>query len=157
MAEASDLTGKKVLIVEDDPLLHTLLSDKLQQLREKGVEVTPCMNAEEGLQKAKEVHPDLMLLDLVLPGMTGFELLEELRKDPALQTAPVIILSNLSADGDKERAKKLGVIGYLVKADFSLSEISGAVEEVLRGHAMPATDGTNSTIKKTDSGYMVYL
>lgn len=152
-----DLKGKKILIIEDDPLLHNLLSDKMKQLRDKGVEVFPTMNAEEGLKQAQESKPDLIMLDLVLPTMNGFEFLEKLRKEPGLEKTPVIILSNLSGDSDKERAKALGVIAYLVKADFSLSEISGAVEEILQGHAMPASKNVEPGVKKTLWGYMVYL
>ncbi|HEY4524990.1 MAG TPA: response regulator [Candidatus Paceibacterota bacterium] len=154
----ADIRGKKVMIVEDDPLLHNLLADKMAQLRERGVEVFPMVNGEEGLAKAIEVTPDLVLLDLVLPGMTGFEFLEKLRAQKGLEKTPVVILSNLSGDEDKERAKKLGVVAYLIKADFSLSEISGAVEEILLGRAMSAHDGDAPSIKKTASGgYMVYL
>src|SRR3989344_3173238 len=136
--QSAVLAGKKILIVEDDPLLHNLLSDKMAQLREKGIEVYPTMNAEEGLAKAKEVQPDLIMLDIVLPGMTGFEFLEHLRKEVGLEKTPVVVLSNLSDDSDKERARGLGVVAYLVKADFSLSEISSAIEELLEGKALTA-------------------
>jgi DNA-binding response OmpR family regulator len=147
-----------VMVIEDDPLLHTLLADKMKELREKGVEVYPVMNAEEGLQTAEKEKPDLILLDLVLPNMTGFEFLELLRKKPGLEQTPVVILSNLSADSDKERAKSLGAIAYFVKANFSLSEISAAVEELLLGHAVPAPQDSTPGIKKTEGGgYMVYL
>jgi len=155
---AASITGKKVLIIEDDPLLHNLLADKMKQLREKGVEVHSVMSAEEGLQTAKSVLPDLILLDLVLPNMTGFEFLESMRKEPGLEKTPVVILSNLSADSDKERARMLGVIAYFVKADFSLSEISGAVEEMLLGHAVPTPKDAVPGIQRTEDGsYMVYL
>lgn len=125
--------GKKVILIEDDPLLHSLLADKMAQLREKGVEVLPVMRAEEGLEEAKKTHPDLILLDLILPTMNGFDFLERLRKEPGLEKTPVVVLSNLSADADKERARSLGVIAYMVKADFSLSEISAAIESILKG------------------------
>src|SRR3989338_351671 len=104
------MKGKKVLIVEDDPLLHSLLMDKLSQLRGKGLEVYLATNAEEGLTKAREVKPDLIMLDLVLPGMTGFEFLEQLRLERGLAATRVVGLSNLSDDSDKEHAKRLGVV-----------------------------------------------
>jgi len=157
MVDATTLKGKKVIIVEDDPLLHNLLTDKLAQLRAKGLEVYPVMNGEEGLEKAREVKPDLVMLDLVLPGMTGFEFLEKLRAEPGLEKTPVVVLSNLSDDSDKERAKKLGVVAYLVKADFSLSDISSAMEEILEGHAITRHEGPEPDIKKTSKGYMIYL
>jgi len=157
MTEAKAIAGKKVLIVEDDPLLHNLLSDKMTQLREKGVEVIPTTNAEEGLEKARGAKPDLIVLDLVLPGMNGFEFLEKLRASEGLEKTPVVVLSNLSGDADKERAKTLGVIGYLVKADFSLTEISDAVQEVLQGEHIKHHEAPPSDIKKTSKGYIVYL
>lgn len=156
MAE-TDLKGKKVIVIEDDPLLHTLLADKMKQLRDKGVEVMPVMRAEEGLEEAKKSHPDLILLDLILPTMNGFEFLEHLRKEPGLEKTPVVILSNLSDESDKERARSLGVTAYLVKADFSLSEISTAVEDILSGKPLPQAQSKPVDVQKTPSGYVVYL
>lgn len=144
--------GKKVLIIEDDPLLHTLLADKMIQLREKGVEVAPVMRAEEGLEEAKRLHPDLVLLDLILPSMNGFDFLEALRKAPGLEKTPVVILSNLSADSDKVRAKSLGAVAYMVKADFSLSEISAVVEDLLLGKKPH-----DITAKLTDAAGVAFL
>ena len=140
----SALKGKKVLIVEDDPLLHNLLADKMAQLRESGVEVYPMVNGEEGLVKSREVHPDLIFL-------------EKLRAEEGLAKVPVVVLSNLSADTDKEKARALGVIAYLVKADFSLSEISDAVSEILSGKPLSNHESAAPDIKKTSKGYMVYL
>jgi len=156
-AETAILLGKKVLIVEDDPLLHSLLSDKMEQLRQKGLEVYPTVNAEEGLAKAKEVKPNLIMLDLVLPGMTGFEFLEKLRAEAGLEKTPVVVLSNLSDDSDKARAKSLGVVAYLVKADFSLGEISSAIEELLQDGKMGSHESAAPNVEKTSKGYMIYL
>ncbi len=153
-----DIAGKKVIIIEDDPLLHSLLADKMKQLREKSVEVFPTMSAEEGLKLAKSMNPDLILLDLVLPTMTGFEFLEQLRLEPGQEKTPVLILSNLSAETDRERAKKLGAIAYFVKAEFTLSEISHIVEEILRGNAVPVPKDATPHIQRTaDGGYIVDL
>lgn len=154
---AVNVQGKKVLIVEDDPLLHTLLTEKLAELRAKGLEMFPTMNGEEGLAKAREVKPDLVLLDLVLPGMSGFEFLEKLRAEPGVEKTPVVILSNLSDDSDKERAKSLGVVAYLVKANFSLSEISAAIEEILGGGTVHESTAPEPAIQKTSKGYLIYL
>ena len=117
------LAGKKILIVEDDAFLHNLLADKLELLRKNGIEVFPTFSGKEALEKAKEVRPDIVLLDVVLPGMNGFEVLEALRKDPDLKNVSVIILSNLNQDKDKQRAKELGVTDYMVKANFMLEEL----------------------------------
>ncbi len=156
-ANATDLNGKSVLIIEDDPLLHSLLADKMKQLRDKGVKVFPTMSAEEGLKQAQESKPDLIMLDLVLPTMDGFDFLQHLRALPGLEKTPVVVLSNLSADSDKERARSLGVIAYMVKADFSLSEISTAVEELLQGKPMSSPKPVDGSLKKTPWGYMTYL
>ena len=125
------LTGKKILIVEDDAFLHNLLADKLEQLRKNGIEVYPTFSGKEALEKAKEVHPDVVLLDVVLPGMNGFEVLEALRKDPELKDVSVIILSNLNQDKDKQRAKELGVTDYMVKASFMLEELVERITTIL--------------------------
>src|SRR3989344_7524457 len=153
----TNLSGKKVLIIEDDPLLHSLLTDKLAQLQGKGISVYPVVNGEEGLLKSREVKPDLIMLDLVLPGMTGFEFLEKLRAEPELAKTPVVVLSNLSDDSDKEKAKKLGVIAYLVISDFSLDEISSAIEEVLGGRPVTPHASPEPGLEKTSKGYMIYL
>ncbi len=155
--DVAGFKGKKILIIEDDPLLHNLLSDKMKLLRDKGVEVFPTMNAEEGLKQAQESKPDLIMLDLVLPTMDGFEFLKRLRAIAGLEKTPVVVLSNLSADSDKERARALGVVAYIVKADFSLSEISTAVEDILQGKPMTAPKPIDPSVKKTPWGYMAYL
>jgi DNA-binding response OmpR family regulator len=129
----TDIKGKRVIVIEDDPLLHALLADKFAVLRDRGVEVVPVTRAEDGLAEAKKAKPDLILLDLILPTMNGFEFLQTLRADPGLAQAPVVVLSNLSAAADKERARSFGVLGYLVKANFSMSEICDIVEKILRG------------------------
>lgn len=132
MADGS-LQGKRLLIVEDDTFLHTLLANKLTQLREKGVEVDPVLNAEEALKSVGEYVPDLIILDVVLPGMTGLEFLAKIRTQDNLKKVPVIILSNIGGDDEKARAKELGVAAYLVKADFSLEKISDGIEGILTG------------------------
>lgn len=151
------LAGKKVFVVEDDPLLQHLLADKLSILKEKGAEVHALGSGEEALQKAPEVKPDLIMLDLLLPGMSGFEFLEQLRKVAGFETTPVVILSNLSADADKEKAKSLGVIGYLVKANFSLKEISGAIEKILLGGGAVPEATEAPSVEKTSEGNIIYI
>jgi DNA-binding response OmpR family regulator len=158
MESEMTLTGKRLFIVEDDPLLQHLLTDKMAQLRAKGLEVHSLSSGEEALTKAKEAHPDLIMLDVLLPGMSGFDFLEELRKDPAFATTPTVILSNLSADADKDRAKSLGVIGYLVKANFSLKEISGAIEKILLQNGTTIVEATEDpSVEKTSQGNIIFI
>lgn len=157
MEGTTPLNGRKVLIIEDDPLIHHLLSAKLDQLRSHGVELHSVMNAEQGLEKAREVKPDLVLLDLLLPHMDGFEFLEKMRSEPELSKTPTVVLSNLSGENDKQRAKQLGVIAYFVKADFSLNQIADAIEEILQGKEVTKHEIDTPTISRTSKGYMIYL
>lgn len=125
------LRGKKLLIVEDDPFLHSLLADKLETLKGRGVVLLSALSSGEALKLVHEKHPDIILLDLVLPGISGFELLGMLRKEKEFKDTPVVVLSNLSQDSDKERAEELGVIAYFVKSDFPLGTIVEYVTKIL--------------------------
>jgi len=133
--ELAALTNKKILIVEDDPLLQNLLVGKMVQFRDTGLKMLPAFNAEKALEIARTEKPDLILLDLILPGMGGFEFLAELRKDPTSAAIPVIVLSNLNEDQDKTKVKELGITKYFVKANFSLETIAKEVAGVLMDHA----------------------
>jgi len=92
--------AKKILIIEDEKTLRFLLA---QYLRADGFEVEEAVDGEEGLKKMKENKPDLVLLDLILPTIHGFEVLTQIKKDPLLESVPVMILSNL---GQKEEIEK---------------------------------------------------
>jgi len=112
--------AQKILIVEDDKFLRELIARKLIQ---ENFEVIEAIDGEEGLEKAKETKPNLILLDLILPGVDGFEVLTKLKEDPVLTVIPVIILSNLGQREDIERGLRLGAVDYLVKAHFTPNEI----------------------------------
>jgi two-component system alkaline phosphatase synthesis response regulator PhoP len=101
----------KILIVEDDRFLRELIARKL---RNEGYEVIEAVDGEEGLKRIKEEKPDLVLLDLILPGIDGFEVLESAKKDSEIASIPVIILSNLGQREEIERGLKLGAIDYLI-------------------------------------------
>lgn len=133
VSNTEDLTGKKVLVAEDDPFLHNLLADYLMVLRKRGVLVELVTNGEDALKKARELQPDIMLLDIVLPGKNGFEVLEALRAEEKFKALPVIIISNLSQPEDIERAKKLGVSEYLVKANFMPNEFVDKIISLISG------------------------
>ncbi len=117
-------TDKKVLVIEDDIFLSQLLTNRLQKA---GVSVIRAADGEEGLQMLRANLPNLVLLDLILPKKSGFEVLEEMRADPTLQGVPVIIVSNLGQESDISKGKKLGAVEYFVKAKTS---IDGLVERV---------------------------
>ncbi|MEK9183975.1 MAG: response regulator [Patescibacteria group bacterium] len=116
--------AKKVLIIEDDEQVSRIYGIKLKQ---EGIKTEVAADGEEGLKKIVSEKPDLVLLDLMLPGKDGFWVLEEMNKKPEIKSIPVIVLSNLGQEIDKEKAMKLGAKEYLVKADVSIKE---AVERV---------------------------
>lgn len=115
-----------ILIIEDDKFLSELVSQKLVK---EGMKIILAITAEEALNVIKKEKPQLILLDIILPGMNGFEFLEKMRNDAKLSDIPVIVLSNLGEEKDKETAKKFGVKSFLVKAMNSPNEI---VEEIRR-------------------------
>ena len=120
--------AKTILLVEDDKFLRELISKKLLK---ENFKVSEATDGEEGLKKIKEEKPDLVLLDLILPGIDGFEVLSKVKTDPELTEIPVIVLSNLGQKEEVERGLKLGARDYLVKANFTLSEIIKKVKTVL--------------------------
>lgn len=121
--------AKKILIIEDDKFLRELISKKLTK---EGFEILEAMDGEEGLRKAKEEKPNLVLLDLILPGIDGFEVLARIKEDTKVSNIPIIILSNLGQRDDIERGMKLGAVDYLIKAHFTPSEIIEKVKTVLK-------------------------
>jgi len=118
----------KVLIIEDDRFLLKLYADKLQR---EGFEVLSSLTGEEGLNKVSVEKPDLIILDLILPGKNGFEVLSELKLNPGTKDIPVIILTNLGQEADIKKGLELGADTYLVKTDFSLSQLPEVVKGVL--------------------------
>jgi len=117
-----------ILIIEDDKFLRQLIAQKLLK---EGYDVSEAIDGEEGLKKVKEEKPDLVLLDLILPGIDGFEVLSQLGKDESVSQIPVIILSNLGQKEDVERGLNLGAIDYLIKAHFTPGEIIEKIKKAL--------------------------
>lgn len=120
---------KRILIVEDDKFLRELIAQKLVK---EDYEISEAVDGEEGMKKIKEEKPDLVLLDLILPGIDGFEVLSQMKEDTALAPIPVIILSNLGQKEDVERGLKLGAVDYLIKAHFTPGEIIEKIKNVLK-------------------------
>ena len=111
---------RKILIVEDDKFLRELI---VQKLEKEGYDSLEATDGEEGIKRGKEERPDLVLLDLILPGIDGFEVLGKMKEDSALSSIPVIILSNLGQKEDVEKGLKMGAVDYLIKAHFTPGEI----------------------------------
>jgi DNA-binding response OmpR family regulator len=112
--------GKKILWVEDDKLLSNILSKKIEN---SGYELTRVDNGKDALNYLENKIPDIIILDILLPEMNGFDILQALKSKKNLKGVPVIILSNLSRQADIDKAKNLGADKFLVKAAVSLDEI----------------------------------
>lgn len=117
-----------VLVVEDDKLLSDLLARKFTAEKFK---ILYAPTGERALEILKErERPDLILLDILLPGIDGFEVLRQVKSSQESQNIPVIILSNLGQDSDIELGKKLGAAEFLVKVSLTLDEIVAKVRAV---------------------------
>ncbi len=122
---------KKILIIEDESALQKTLGEVLSQ---QGYEVLPALNGEVGLKLAQSEKPDLILLDLVLPKIHGFDVLKKIKDNPETKEIPVIILTNLESMEDVKRAMELGATTYLVKANYSLEELTIKINQVFQNN-----------------------
>lgn len=112
--------AKKILIIEDEKIISDLLDKKLTK---EGYKVTVTTNGIEGLAKMREDQPDIILLDIVMPKMGGFEVMEEMNKDKALKDIPVIVVSNSGEPVEIDRVKKMGAKDWLIKTEFDPKEV----------------------------------
>jgi len=119
---------KRILFIEDESALQKTLGEVL---RENGYEVISALDGEAGIKSAKTKKPDLILLDLILPKLSGFEVLKQLKKDEETKNIPVIVLTNLEEVKDVEKAMELGATTYLVKANYSLKEVVDKIKAAL--------------------------
>jgi DNA-binding response OmpR family regulator len=119
---------KKILIIEDEKDLRFFI---VRALKEEGFEIIEAIDGEEGIEKAKKEKPDLILLDLLLPGISGYEVLARIKKDPEMEMIPVLILSNLGQQEEIEKGLKLGAVDYLIKANFTLDEIVERIKKII--------------------------
>jgi DNA-binding response OmpR family regulator len=119
---------KKILFIEDEVALQKAMGEILNQ---DGYETISAFNGEDGLKLAQKKNPDLIVLDLVLPKIHGFEVLKELKQDKKTKNIPVIVLTNLEGVQDVEKAIKMGANTYLIKSSYSLEEITEKIKNVL--------------------------
>ena len=119
---------KKILFIEDEYALQKAMGEILIQ---DGYEIISALNGEEGLKLAQNKNPDLIVLDLVLPKIHGFEVLKELKENKKTKNIPVVILTNLEGAQDVEKAIKMGANTYLVKSSYSLEEVTEKIKNVL--------------------------
>lgn len=117
---------KKVLLVEDD---DSLASVYMTRLEAEGFDIRRVPNGEEALAAAMEYHPDLILLDVMMPKVSGFDVLDILRNTPETANVKIVMLTALSQESDRQRANELGVDDYLVKSQVVIADV---VERVKR-------------------------
>lgn len=120
----------RILVAEDDKFLSKVLSDKL---RRRGFEVLLASDGTEAVNRIKENNLDLVLLDLVMPNKDGFEVLSDIKSDPAFKNLAIVVLSNLGQEKDIVEAKRLGALDYLVKSNLSLDEVVIKINSVVAG------------------------
>ena len=118
--------AKRILLIEDDKVLSGLLE---KRLRAEGFEVFLAFKGDDGLKMAKKIKPDLLLLDIVMPAMDGFEVMEAIKEDEDLVRIPIIIVSNSGQPVEIEKAQKLGARDWLIKAEFDPKEV---VDKVIK-------------------------
>jgi len=119
----------RILIIEDDAFLSDIYVTRFQRA---GFEVYVASDGREGIAAAQEEKPDVILLDIVMPHMDGFEVLRELRSDPSLAKTKIILLTNLGQQEDVEKGMKEGADAYIIKAHFTPTEVVAKVQEVLK-------------------------
>lgn len=121
--------SKTVLIVDDDPFI---LDMYVLKFREEGFHVEVASDGKKAFEQIKAVHPDVVLLDIVMPLMDGFEVLNKAKQDDALKNIPIILLTNLGQKEDTERGASLGASDYIIKAHFTPSEVVKKVKEFFK-------------------------
>ena len=118
----------KILLIEDDPFLLSMYTTKFEL---ENFQVEAAEDGEKGLELALETNPDIILLDILMPKMNGFEVLEKLKIDAKTKDVPVILLTNLNQKDEIERGMSLGADDYLIKAHFMPTEVVDKIKKVI--------------------------
>jgi DNA-binding response OmpR family regulator len=121
-------SARRILLVEDDPYLRRACE---ASLRQSGFTVITAADGAEGLRAAGEAAPDLILLDVLLPRLSGLEVLRRAKADARTREIPVLVISNSSRPQDVEELMQLGAVDYLVKSNLSLQELTERIVRVL--------------------------
>lgn len=133
--ESQEKKMAHVLIVEDDSFISLFLEKKLTEL---GYSAKVAGSTAQALEVLSSTAVDLILLDIILPDENGFTLLERLKKNPAYQEIPVVILSNLGQQSEIDRGKQLGAVDFLVKGNYSPAEIVDRITAILNQKTKPS-------------------
>jgi DNA-binding response OmpR family regulator len=140
---------KKVLIVEDDPMLSEIYQKKFEKTKE--YEVLKAVTGTETLEKISKEKPDLVLLDLVLPEMDGFEIIRKVRKDEKLDDVVIIPFSNLAQEENKEKAEEMGANGFIAKSEYTPGQLVEKVGKLLK-EIEEDSEGKSQKGKKEEKG-----
>ena len=119
--------AKKIMIVEDDKFLSSLIKTRLEK---EGFTIIQAFDGEEATNLLRQNRPDLIVMDLVMPKVNGFEVLQSISISPQLEKVPVVILSNLAQDSDIQKAKELGAKEYFVKVKISIDDLLQKVKDL---------------------------
>ena len=122
------LRMKTILFIEDESAMHKTFGEVLNKA---GYEMISALDGESGLRLAQASKPDLIVLDLILPKLHGFEVLGRLKENQETKDIPVVVLTNLESMAEVDRALELGAAAYLVKAQYSLEELIDKVRKIL--------------------------
>ena len=126
--------GRRILVADDDPVIVRLLQ---VNFRLEGYDVETAAHGEEAVQKVRELHPELILLDVMMPGLDGWEVCRRLKAEPDTSGIPIIFLSARAQDEDRRRGLELGVVEYVTKP-FDPGELVALVGRCLEGGAPTA-------------------
>jgi CheY-like chemotaxis protein len=128
-------TPRSVFIIEDDQFLSSILRTRLER---DGVVCEQALDGEEALARLASTKPGVIVLDLIMPKISGFEVLQSIALDPRLKKVPVVILTNLAQDEDIAKAKELGAKEYFVKVRSSVDDLVTRIESYLPVAPVPA-------------------
>lgn len=118
-----------VALIEDDPLIAEMYTTKFIK---EGYDIKHAADGFEGLELVKKEKPDIILLDIIMPKMDGFQVLQELRKEAAFKNTPVIMLTNLGQEEDVQKGRALGATDYFIKTNFTPAAIVDKVKGILK-------------------------
>lgn len=135
------MANPKILFVDDDNFLRKVYE---AELKEKNFDVILAQDGEEGLEKAQLEDPDLIILDMIMPKKSGFEVLTELQRNQKTRNIPVIILSNLGQEDDKKKGIDLGAVDYLIKDNITLGILVDKINQYLNSRTQSKQAKVNS-------------
>jgi DNA-binding response OmpR family regulator len=119
---------KKIMVIEDDRFLSSLIKARLEK---EGFTVLQSFDGEEAIKALRADKPDLVILDIIMPKVTGFEVLQMISITPGFEKIPVVILSNLAQDSDIQKARQLGAREYFVKVKISIDDLIGKIKTLV--------------------------